>query len=172
MDVFDALHTRRSIRKYLQKDIPEDLVQQILAAAMMAPSAGNERPWQFVLVSEKEKKEQIKAAHPYAGMMANAPLGILICGDLTKQKHEGFWVQDCSAAMQNLLLAAHASGLGAVWTGIYPVEDRVKQFCTIFNLPEQIIPFGLAVMGWPDQSSKTPERFDPSRIHRNTWQGD
>nr|WP_320012169.1 nitroreductase family protein [uncultured Desulfobulbus sp.] len=169
MELLEAIHTRRSIRKYLQKDIPEELVQQILAAAMMAPSAGDERPWQFIIVSEKEIKEQIKAAHPYAGMVVNAPLGILICGDLSKQKHEGFWVQDCSAAMQNLLLAAHALGLGAVWTGIYPVEDRVKQCRTIFNLPEEIIPFGLAVMGWPDQSVKTPDRFDSSRIHHETW---
>ena len=168
MELFDALHTRRSIRKYQQKAIPDELVHKLLAAAMMAPSAGDERPWHFLLVTDPEKKEQVKAAHPHAGMMVNAPLGILICGDLNKQKYEGFWPQDCSAAMQNLLLAAHASGLGAVWTGIHPLEERVEKFQHIFNLPKHIVPFGLAVMGWPDQSSKVQDRFDPSRVHLNT----
>lgn len=170
MELFEALHTRRSIRKYQQKEIAEETVQKLLAAAMMAPSAGDERPWQFILVTDADKKAQIKAAHPYAGMMVNAPLGILICGDLSKQKYEGFWPQDCSAAMQNLLLAAHASGLGAVWTGIHPLTDRVEKFKEIFNLPGHVIPFGLAVVGWPDQSPKTVDRFDPSRVHSNTWE--
>jgi len=170
MEVFAALHTRRSVRQYQEKEIPNALVEKLLAAAMMAPSAGDERPWQFLLVTDAEKKAQIKAAHPYAGMMVNAPLGILLCGDLSKQKYEGFWPQDCSAAMQNLLLAAHASGLGAVWTGIYPLDDRVEKFKQIFNLPEHVIPFGLAVMGWSAQSPKTPDRFDTSRIHINTWE--
>ncbi|MDD2464984.1 MAG: nitroreductase family protein [Desulfobulbus sp.] len=171
MELFEALHTRRSIRKYLQREIPDEMVEKILAAAMMAPSAGDERPWQFILVTDDEKKHRIKAAHAYAGMMPTAPLGILICGDLTKEKYEGFWPQDCSAAMQNLLLAAHASGLGAVWTGIYPLEDRVNTFKEIFRLPDHIIPFGLAVLGWPDQNPKTQDRFDAGRVHVNTWEG-
>ncbi|MGD9950154.1 MAG: nitroreductase family protein [Desulfobulbus sp.] len=171
MELFEALHTRRSIRKYLEREIPDEIVEKILAAAMMAPSAGDERPWQFILVTDDEKKKRIKAAHPYAGMIQTAPLAILICGDLAKEKYEGFWPQDCSAAMQNLLLAAHATGLGAVWTGIYPLEDRTEKFKEIFNLPEHIIPFGLAVMGWPDQHPKTQDRFDPKRIHVNTWEG-
>lgn len=169
MELFEALHTRRSIRKYLDREIPSEIVQKLLAAAMMAPSAGDERPWQFVLVTDAQQKERIKAAHPYAGMIRTAPLGILVCGDLSKQKYEGFWPQDCSAAMQNLLLAAHASGLGAVWAGVYPMEDRVKKFTEIFNLPDHIVPFALAVIGWPDQNPATQDRFDPERIHYNTW---
>lgn len=171
MELFEALHTRRSIRKYREQEIPGELVEKLLAAAMMAPSAGDERPWQYILVTDDAQKERIKEAHPYAGMIRTAPLGILICADLTQQKYEGFWPQDCSAAMQNLLLAAHASGLGAVWTGIYPLKERVEKFAAIFNLPAHIIPFGLAVMGWPDQHPTAQDRFAPERIHYNTWEG-
>ena len=171
MELFQALHTRRSIRKYQEQPIGEDLIHKLLAAAMMAPSAGDERPWQFILVTDAQQKERIAAVHPHAGMVRSAPLGVLLCGDLSKEKYDGFWPQDCSAAMQNLLLAAHGSGLGAVWAGIYPLEERVAHFRDIFNLPAHVIPFGLAIMGWPDQQPTTRERFDPSRIHYNTWEG-
>jgi nitroreductase len=169
MEVFEALHTRRSIRKYEDKEIPQELVQKMLAAAMMAPSAGDARPWQFILVTDPEKKSKIKEVHPYVPMITGAPLGILICGDLSKEKYPGFWPQDCSAAMQNLLLAAHASGLGAVWTGIYPLEERVVKVKEIFNLPDHVIPMGLAVMGWPAQSRTSEERFTEACIRYNTW---
>lgn len=171
MELFEALHTRRSIRIYQEKDIPGELIDKLLAAAMMAPSAGDERPWQFILVTDTRQKERIADVHPYAGMMRRAPLGILVCGDLSKETYAGFWPQDCSAAMQNLLLAAHGSGLGAVWVGIYPVEERVAHFRDICKLPAHIIPLSLAVMGWPAQQPTTRERFDPARIHYNTWEG-
>ena len=170
MDLFEAIHTRRSIRQYTDKEIPADQVQKLLAAAMRAPSAGDARPWQFILVTDPDKKKRVKDVHPYVGMIAKAPLGILICGDLKKEKYPGFWPQDCSAAMQNLLLAAHASGLGAVWTGIYPMEDRVQKFSKIFGLPEQIIPFGFAVMGWPAQKVKSENRYTEACVHHNEWQ--
>jgi nitroreductase len=169
MDVFEALHTRRSIRKYQKKEIPEDLIQKLLAAAMMAPSAGDARPWQFILVTDSEKKNKIKEVHPYVTMITKAPLGIVVCGDLSKEKYPGFWPQDCSAAMQNLLLAAHASGLGAVWTGIYPIEDRVVKIREIFNLPDDIVPLGLAVLGWPAQSRPSEERYTDECVRYNTW---
>ena len=169
MDVFEAIHTRRSIRKYTNQEVSEALIHKLLSAAMMAPSAGDEQPWQFILVTDPEKKKQVNAVHPYVPMIMKAPLGILLCGDLSKEKYEGFWPQDCSAAMQNLLLAAHAEGLGAVWTGIYPLADRVEKFKTIFDLPEEIIPFGLAVIGWADQHLPAKDRFLPERIHNNAW---
>lgn len=169
MELFEALHTRRSIRKYTEEKIPEEAIKKLLAAAMMAPSAADARPWQFIIVTDQDKKDQIKDVHPYVGMIQNAPLGILICGDISKEKFQGFWPQDCAAAMQNLLLAAHASGLGAVWTGIYPIEDRALKFKRIFNLPDHIIPFGLAVMGWPDQKIKSEERFTEELVRYNVW---
>ena len=169
MELFEALHTRRSIRKYQDKEISEELVKKILAAAMMAPSTGDARTWHFIIVTDQDKKNKIKEVHPYVGMVPHAPLGILICGDLTKERFEGFWPQDCSAAMQNLLLAAHASGLGAVWTGIYPIEERIEKFNKIFDLPKHIIPFGLAVMGWPAQEVRSEERYTEDVIHFNGW---
>lgn len=171
MELFEAIHTRRSIRQYQEKEVPADLIKKILAAAMMAPSTADARTWHFIIVTDIDKKNKIKNVHPYVGMITKAPLGILICGDITKEKFQGFWPQDCSAAMQNLLLAAHASGLGAVWTGIYPVEERVLKFKEIFNLPEHIIPLGLAVMGWPAQSVRADERYTDNLVHYNTWQG-
>lgn len=170
MELFEAIHTRRSIRKYQDKIIPETTIERILSAAMMAPSAGDARPWQFIIVTTPEQKKRIKAVHPYVGMITSAPLGILICGDLTREKHAGFWPLDCSAAMQNLLLAVHGSGLGAVWTGIYPVEDRVERFKDIFALPNHIVPFGLAVMGSPAQQLSSEERFSMEFIHYDRWQ--
>ncbi len=169
MDLFDAIHTRRSIRKYQDKDIPDDLVRKLLAAAMMAPSTGDARTWQFILVTDPVKKDRIKDVHPYVGMIKHAPLGVLVCGDLRKEKFPGFWPQDCAAAMQNLLLAAHASGLGAVWTGIHPIEDRIMKFKKICHLPDHIMPLGLAVMGWPAQKVKSEERYDAACVHYNDW---
>jgi nitroreductase len=167
MDLFDAIHNRRSIRKYDPGPVAPDTIRDILRAAMMAPSAGNEQPWQFVVVTDRGKLAGIREIHPYAGMAAQAPLGILVCGDLSLEKYPGFWVQDCAAAMQNLLLAAHGSGLGAVWTGIYPLEERIRGFRTLFELPAQVIPLGFAVMGFPAQ--KSPDRYRAERVHADTW---
>lgn len=169
MEIFQAIHTRRSIRRFRSEPVPESIVEKILAAAMMAPSAGNEQPWQFVAITDRDCLDAVVAIHPYASMASHAPLAILVCGDLSLEKYTGFWVQDCSAAMQNLLLATHAVGLGAVWTGIYPVEDRVKKFRSLFALPDCVVPLGLAVIGHPDQHPESKNRFRSDRVHYNTW---
>jgi nitroreductase len=171
MELLEAIHTRRSIRQYKDKPVSEEMVRIVLEAAMMAPSAGNVQPWQFVVVNDRKKMAQVKDVHPYVGMAAQAPLGILVCGDLRLEKFAGFWVQDCSAAMQNLLLAAHGQGLGAVWTGVHPVEERVTRFRAIFNLPDPVIPLGFAVIGWPVKPGKEKTRYKPQRVHRNGWKG-
>jgi nitroreductase len=170
MDVIEAIHTRRSIRKFQQKPVPEDLVKELLAAAMSAPSAGNQQPWQFVVITDREILGKVPDIHPYAAMAKDAPLAILISGDLTLEKFAGYWVQDCSAAAQNLLLAAHGKGLGAVWTGIYPLTDRVEKFKKLCKLPEKVVPLALVVIGYPAQTLKREDRFRGDRVHRNTWQ--
>lgn len=169
MDLFDAIHTRRSIRKFKPIPIPEQDVLEILAAAMMAPSAGNEQPWHFVIMTERAKLDAVVSFHAYAAMASHAPLGIVVCGDLHLEKYSGFWLQDCSAAMQNLLLAAHAKGLGAVWVGVYPVEERIQGFRDLLALPEHVIPLGLAVIGYPDQNIAKKERYRADRVHHNRW---
>lgn len=169
MDVFEAIHSRRSIRKYEDKPVSEKIIKEILGAAMMAPSAGNAQPWQFVIVDDREKMEMVASINKYATMAKKAPMGILVCGDLSLEKYPGYWSQDCSAAVQNLLLAAHAKGLGAVWTGVYPDEERIPNFKKLFNLPEQIIPLGFIVIGHPAQESKKKDRYNEDRVHRNSW---
>ena len=169
MDVFEAMETRRSIRKYTDEAVSDKAVERMLSAAMMAPSAGNAQPWQFVVVRDRSRLEKVKDYNPYAAMADKAPVGILVCGDLRLEKYEGFWVQDCSAAVQNLLLAAHAMGLGAVWTGVYPMESRVKGFRGLFDLPDPVIPLALVVIGHPDQQLPSKSRFKPERVHRDGW---
>lgn len=169
MELMHALRTRRSIRKYEDRPVPEAMVRQVLEAAMAAPSAGNAQPWQFVVVTDPARLAAVAEIHPYAKMAASAPVGILVCGDLTQEKYAGYWVQDCSAAMQNLLLAAHGLGLGAVWTGIHPIEERVQSFARLFGLPDTVIPLGFVPMGWPAQQTGEADRFREDRIHYNTY---
>jgi len=169
MEIMEALRTRRSIRKFEDRPVPGETVRQVLDAAMMAPSAGNAQPWQFVVVDDRALLEDVAAIHPFVKMAPQAPLGILVCGDLSKEKYAGYWVQDCSAAMQNLLLAAHGLGLGAVWTGVHPMEDRVAAYRKLFNLPGHVIPLGFAPLGWPAQAPASRSRFLEDRIHHNTY---
>jgi len=165
----EALMTRRSIRSYRDEPVPDELIERILKAAMMAPSAGNEQPWQFIVIRDRELLQDIPRFHPYVKMVLQAPVAILVCGDLKLARHTGFWVQDCSAAVQNLLLAAHDLGLGAVWAGVYPREKRVDGFRKLLDLPEHIVPFALIPIGYPAQESREVDRFKNDRIHHDGW---
>jgi len=120
LGVLNALKTRRSVRKYTAAPVEEDLVREILRCGMQAPSACNEQPWQFVVLRNKALLAKVGGINPYAKFAKDAPVAILVCGDMRLDKCQGYWVQDCSNCAMNMLLAAHALGLGAVWTGIYP----------------------------------------------------
>lgn len=169
MDALEAILTRRSIRKYLDRPVPDDLVQTLLRAAMYAPSARNTRSWHFVVLTDRRLLDAVPAFHPYARMITQAPLAILVCGDEQMEPRTAYWVENCSAATQNILLAAHALGLGSVWLGIYPNDDRVAGVRRLISLPEHVIPMSLVVVGYTTEAPSTPERYDPSRIHYNTW---
>jgi nitroreductase len=169
MDTLDAIRTRRSIRSFLDKPVPDAIIHTLLEAAMQAPSAGNEQAWQFVVIEDRQIALQIPRFHPHAEMLKTAPLAIVICGDLSRQKYPGRWPQDCSAATQNLLLAAHALCLGAVWVGIHPDPDRVDGMRALLSLPEDIIPLSLIPLGYPATSALPVSRFDPAKVHRNRW---
>lgn len=169
MDTLEALRTRRSIRNYNVQDVEAELIREILAAGMCAPSAGNEQPWHFIVITEKRILEEIPRISPYAAMARDASVAILICGDLTLERIAGFWVQDCAAATQNMLLAAHALGLGAVWTGIYPMQDRVAGFRELLDIPDTVVPFALIPLGYPAHEPRKEDRFKKERIHYNTW---
>ena len=169
MDAMEAILTRRSVRKYTSEPIPDSVIDDLLKAAMFAPSAGNEQPWHFVVIKDRDVLDKIPDIHPYASMVYMAPVAIVVCGDLTLEKYSGCWVQDCSAAIENLLLAAHANGLGAVWAGIFPLADRVKNFKELLGLPEKVYPLALIPVGHPEGNIPEVHRYEPSRIHHNKW---
>lgn len=167
MDLMEALMTRRSIRSYRDEPVQDEVIEEIISAAMMAPSAGNEQPWQFIVIRKKELLQEIPTFHPYANMVVQAPVAILVCGDLTFAKHGEFWIQDCSAAVQNLLLAAHGNNLGAVWLGVFPREKRVEGFRKLLDLPEHLVPFALIPIGHTTLLPGKVDRFMQDRIHHD-----
>ena len=172
MEFFEALRTRRSIRKYTAEPVAPEDVRVMLEAAMLAPSASNRQPWHFVVVDDRATLDRIAAEHPYAKMAADAPLAIVVCGDLDAEKTKGFWVQDCSAATENLLLAAHAQGLGAVWTGIYPNAARADAVRSILGLPSYIVPLNVIPVGYPASENTPKDKWKPENIHTNGWQAE
>jgi nitroreductase len=169
MDLWEAILTRRSIRKFKSQPISEDLIEKILRAGMQAPSARNKQPWHFVVIRNRELLDKISVVHPYAYMLKEAPLGILICGDSKIEITIEYLIQDCSAATQNMLLAAHNFGLGAVWLGIYPREPRIKALRELLSLPEHIIPISMIAVGYPNEKKSPENRFKPERIHYDKW---
>jgi nitroreductase len=170
MDAIEALFSRRSIRKYKPDPIPEGALRELLEAAMSAPSAGNQQPWHFVIIHDRKILDEIPTFHPHSQMLKEAPIAVLVCGDLKLEKHIGYWVQDCAAATENLLLAVHAKGLGGVWLGIYPREDRVAALRKLLGIPEHVIPFSLVPVGYPAESKPPrPDRYNAMKIHHDKW---
>jgi len=169
MDALEAIHTRRSIRKYRDEPVPDELIDKVLAAAMSAPSARNQQPWQFLVVRDKSLLGQIPRICPNAAMIARAPLAILICADLDLETSPGYWVVDCAAATQNLLLAAHALGLGAVWCGVYPRQDRMTGLHQLFALPTRVVAHSLAAIGYPAEQPAPQNRYRSDRVHQDGW---
>jgi len=159
---------RRSIRRYTGEKIPEDLITKLLKTGMAAPSAHNKQPWHFIVVDDSEILKKIPAYHPYSKMLENASHAIVVLGD-TDIQSTGFWVQDCSAATENILLAAHALGLGAVWLGVYPNESLVENTRKLFNIPSHVTPLCIISLGYPKEAKPPRENYDPKRVHRNKW---
>lgn len=171
MDCMEAIMSRRSIRNYTDEPVTDEQMENVLRAAMAAPSAGNQQSWRFIVVRSEEQRLALSGATPYAGMIARAPVAIVICGDETAPKHPGYWVQDCSAAIENLLLAAHATGLGAVWIGVHPVQERIDNVRRICEVPEGVEPMSMIALGHPAEEKPPAERYEPAHVHRERWNG-
>ena len=169
MEAMNAILSRRSIRKYTAEPVPDSVIEEILRAAMSAPSAGNQQPWHFIVIRERSLLDQIPTYHPHSSMVREAPVAILICADTALESHKGYWVQDCAAATENLLIAVQALGLGAVWLGVYPREDRVQGLKKLFNLPESVIPLSLVPVGHPAEQKPPADRFNRERLHYTGW---
>ncbi len=161
------IFARRSIRKYTSKPVSAEDVQTLLEAAMAAPSASNRQPWHFIVVTERATLDRLADAHPYGKMLFQAPLCIAVCGDT--QLAPEYWVQDCSAATENLLLAATALRLGAVWLGVYPVAERVSAVRGVLGVPESVVPLNLISIGHPAEHKDPRTQFDATRVHRERW---
>lgn len=166
MDIF---FKRRSIRKYTDKPVGNEILVELIKAAMSAPSAGNQQPWQFIIINDRKVLDEIPNCHPHSQMIKQAPAAILICGDENLEVHKGYWVQDCSAATQNLLLAIEAQGLGGVWLGVHPREDRVQKISALLGLPEHVIPFSLIPVGYSAEHLPPSDRYDEAKVRYNHW---
>jgi len=169
MDALKNIFTRRSIRKYTQKPITEEIIKDLIDAGMHAPSARNHQPWHFVVIDNRAILDQLSEVPPHAKMLKQAPLAILICGDKNIQEEEGYIIQDCSAATQNVMLAAHARGLGTVWLGIYPRGERMLKVSELLEIPDHVLPVSLISIGYPDEQKETPDRYKDERVHRNKF---
>ena len=171
MDTIKAIMTRRSIRRFQERGIEEATIETLLRAAMQAPSAHNHQPWHFIVITERRILSAIPRFHQYAKMLPQAQAAILVCGDVRIEKSIEYVNTDCSAATENLLLAAHELGLGAVWLGIYPREQRVEGMRRLLEIPPHIIPIALVALGYQAEDKKPTDRFLPARVHRNSWIG-
>jgi nitroreductase len=167
----DFVFARRSVRHYAAGEVPEPLVRDLLEAAMAAPSACAKDPWHFVIIRDPATRAALAEGLPNGKMLASAALGIVVCGDL-RQAHDGqlsFLLQDCSAAIENLLLAATALGLGACWLGVHPREDRVRNLRQALGLPEQVVPVAAIAVGWPAETKEKRTRYQDSSVHQGKW---
>ena len=169
MDAFEALMTRRSVRAYTDEPVSDEQVKTILAAGMQAPSANNRQPWHFVVLRRRERLDALAEVLPFGKMLRQAPLGIVVCADAGLQPNAGYWAQDCAAATENILLACHALGLGAVWIGVYPREERVAALRELLSLPAAVTPLCAIAAGRPAERVGPVDRFRPERIHEEQW---
>lgn len=169
MDVLEAIFTRRSIRKFTGEPVTDQDMDTVIRAAFQAPSAHNYQPWEFIILKDKSNMERIANIHTYAKMLPYAEAGIIVCGDQNKQNMTGFLVEDCSAAIQNILLAAHGIGLGAVWCGLYPVTHLTQGIKEVCSLPDHIVPIGLVVLGHKGEEKNREDRYDSSKLHFEVW---
>lgn len=167
--VLKAIFSRRSIRKFTEQKVEPEKVKTLLEAAMAAPTATNSQPWEFIVVDDPEQINRIRTVMPLARY--NAPLWIVVCGNPGIGGHATaarmFWVQDCSAAIENMMIAAVGQGLGSVWCGIHPVSTLVKLVKGALNIPDGVTPLGLIEIGYPAEEKQSRTQYLEHRVH---WQ--
>jgi nitroreductase len=170
MENLNYIIDRRSIRRFTDQKVDNLTLKEILRAAMYAPSAVNKQPWHFVVIDDPTMLRKIMEIHPHAGMLQTASHAIVVCGDEELQHDDGYWVVDCGAATQNLLLAAHTLGLGTCWVGLQPREERKTSFSRLLSLPPQVKPFAMVALGYPKENKSRPQRFHPGKVKYNGWE--
>lgn len=169
MDALEAILSRRSIRKYTDEPVAPAMIETLLRAAMAAPSAGNQEPWRFIVLTEREQLDAAATTTPYGAFLKDAPLAIVVCADLGNLKHDAMWQQDCGAAVENTLVAVNALGLGGVWLGFWPKMERVTPLKEALDMPEGIEPFAVLAIGHPAETKPPSERYDPAKVRYERW---
>ena len=170
-EILKTIEDRRSIRKYQDREVDEATITLLLKAGMAAPSAHNLQPWEFIVVTDRKTLNLIADAHSSGKMLLEASLCVCVCGNL-ERAHKDFtdyWIQDCSAATENILLAAKSLGLGAVWCGVYPRPDRIKLVREILSLPSHVIPLNVIAVGYPDEDPPVKDKWLEDRVHWHRW---
>lgn len=168
-EILNAIFSRRSIRAFTDKKIDEQTLETLLKAGMYAPSAMNTQPWHFIVVRDKETMNKVMKVHPYSKMLKTADVLLVVCSSQINDAQKKFFTQDLGACTENILLAAKSLGIGSCWLGVYPNDDVVCKIAQIFDTPNDIVPFGLIALGYPDEEKSDPNRFDKSRIHNEKW---
>ncbi|WP_026477101.1 nitroreductase family protein [Alkaliphilus transvaalensis] len=173
MDVIETIYKRRSIRKYLDKPVEKDAIITLLKAATAAPTAANCQPWEFIVINEVEKLTVLKEKLIFARY--NAPVAIVVCGNMKlafKGPGREMWVQDCSAAIENILIAATSIDLGTVWIGVHPIESNIKPLKKLLNIPDYVIPLGIVLVGHPAETKEARTRFNEKRVYWQEYEPD
>jgi nitroreductase len=172
-DALEVIFERKSVRNYKTDPVKKEDLETIVKAGMAAPTARDRRPWEFIVIDDRELLDKLAQALPYAKMAKQASAGIIVAGDLNKQngtKESPYWIMDCSAAIQNVLLAVEHLGLGAVWTAVYPNQDRIDAVKALFpEMPENIIPLAFIPVGVPQGTDKPKDKYNPAQIRWNKW---
>ena len=169
MDTLEAIHTRPQHSQVRRPSRIARTGAEALGGGHAGTQRRNQQPWQFVVIDDRHLLGQIGQMFSNARMAEHAPLGILICGDLHEETSPGYWVVDCAAAAENMLLAAHALGLGAVWTGVYPREERMAGLSKLVGTPEHVIPHSLIIVGHATEQVPPQSRYLPDRVRQNHW---
>lgn len=172
--ILDNLMTRTSIRSYQSRPVEDEKIEKLLRAAMAAPSSGNKQPWKFVVIKDKQTLKRISEHFNTMKMAENASVAIVVCGDMNNTfpaDGRDYWVEDTSAASENLLLAAHGLGLGAVWCGIYPMQKRIEYLKELLQLPENIVPLNVIPIGYPAEAPTPKDKWKTENIHYEQWGG-
>lgn len=167
--MLNTIFERRSVRQYIDKPVETEKLQNVLKAAMYAPSAHNKQPWHFIVFDSKEKISDLRKLHPWGHPMDTAPIVIMVCGDTELEAEKGFYYTDCAASVENMLLAAKEQGLDTCWMGIFPNVEREKEFAKHLYLPSNIKPYALVSLGYSNAERSVPQRFHEDKIHYNEW---
>lgn len=167
----DFIFSRRSVRKYRDGEVPDEMIHDLLEAAMAAPSAVAKDPWHFIVLKKRESLNRLADVLTHGQMLRQATTAFVVCGDITRA-HDGlesYMLQDLSAAVENILIAANVLGLGTCWLGVHPRPERMEGIRKMFNLPPDIIPMCGIAVGWPEDPPPARTRYNPDRVHREKW---